>query len=68
MTLNIQYFEELRGKINLRLNDLVKEKKYDKSSAKSQIEEFPWLYGATVHQAKFHPMCCLSAKTQVLPE
>jgi len=46
MTLNMQYFETLRGKINQRLNELVNEKKYDKSLAKSQIEEFPWLYGA----------------------
>jgi hypothetical protein len=46
MTLDMQYFETLRGKINLRLNELVKDRKYDKNMAKAQIEDFPWLYGA----------------------
>jgi hypothetical protein len=42
----MQYFETLRGKINLRLNVLVKDHKYDRIMAKAQIEDFPWLYGA----------------------
>jgi len=46
LTLNMQHFETLREKINQRLDKLVKENKFDKSLAKSQIEEFPWLYGA----------------------
>jgi hypothetical protein len=46
MTLNMEYFETLRGKINNRLIELVKEGKYDTALAKSQVEDFPWLYGA----------------------
>lgn len=44
--LNMEYFETLREKINNHLQDLVKGGKYDTKLAKSQIEEFPWLYGA----------------------
>lgn len=46
MTLNMQYFETLRDKINHRLQDLVKKGKFDKQTAKRQMEDFPWLYGA----------------------
>ncbi len=46
MLLNMEYFEALREKINNRLLDLVKEGKYKANLAKSQIEDFPWLYGA----------------------
>jgi hypothetical protein len=40
------YFETLRGKINQRLNELVREKKFDKACAKAQIDDYSWLYGA----------------------
>jgi len=46
MTLNMQYFEELRQKINSKLKELVKDGKYDKDLAKEQIEKYQWLYGA----------------------
>jgi hypothetical protein len=46
MSLDMQYFENLQGKINLRLIELVKQGKYDKEMAKRQIEQVPWLYGA----------------------
>lgn len=44
--LNIQYFDMLRGKINHRLLELVREGKYDKVKAENQIEKNPWLFGA----------------------
>jgi hypothetical protein len=46
MTLNMQYFETLREKINLRLKELVRDGKFDKNKARVQIEDYPWLYGA----------------------
>jgi len=46
MTLNMQYFETLREKINQRLVELVKNGKYNKILAKDQTEKYPWLYGA----------------------
>jgi len=46
MTMDMTYFETLRSKINERLIKLVREGKYDEHSAKRQIEDFPWLYGA----------------------
>ncbi len=44
--LNMEYFEQLRGKINQKLIELVKEKKYNKYLAKDQIEKYTWVYGA----------------------
>lgn len=46
MTLDLEYFTTLRGMINLRLTELVKEGKFDRKIAIQQIEDFPWLYGA----------------------
>jgi hypothetical protein len=46
MTLNMQYFETLREKINLRLKELVRDGKFDRNKARAQIEQYPWLYGA----------------------
>jgi len=43
---NMQYFESLKQKIDQRLNELAKSRKISRRDAKSQIKDYPWLYGA----------------------
>jgi len=43
---NLQYFESLKEKINLRLNELAKRNRISSENVESQIVDYPWLYGA----------------------
>ena len=43
---NMQYFESLKKMIDQRLNELAKSRKISRRDAKSQIKDYPWLYGA----------------------
>jgi len=43
---NMQHFESLKEQINQHLKELVKSKRIAPQNARSQIEDYPWLYGA----------------------